>query len=174
MLCLVRSVVPNLGGDPLWSNHPFTGVAFQIACMSDTYITIHTSSKIIITKIILLWRGGVVTTWGTVLKGRRVRKVENHELEVGCEFASNPVFLVLTLFVLCDSLGFLLIGEAEKCFKLLFSNKTNSSFPRQFLSSGQSVCAFAHHFQGIVCPSLSVNLLLVNEQPAGQISEGPN
>jgi hypothetical protein len=57
---------------------PFTRVAYHISCILDIYIMNGNRSKItvIATKIILRLRG--TTTWGTVLKGHSIRKVEKH------------------------------------------------------------------------------------------------
>jgi hypothetical protein len=62
---------------PLRVEWPHHGVTYQTFCKSAVYIMIHHSSKIIVgTKIILcLWS---TTTWGTVLEGLSIRKVENH------------------------------------------------------------------------------------------------
>lgn len=35
---------------PMGSNNPFTGLGYQISCISDNYITIHHSSKVIVMK----------------------------------------------------------------------------------------------------------------------------
>ena len=58
-----------LGSPPLWwLDEPFTAVTYKISFLSDTYIMIHSSSKISYETAI----------WGTVLKGHSIRKVENH------------------------------------------------------------------------------------------------
>lgn len=54
---------------------------YQISCISDIYIIVYNSSKIMVihavtTKIMLWW--GVIPTWGTALKVRSIRKVEDH------------------------------------------------------------------------------------------------
>jgi hypothetical protein len=54
------------------------GLMYQISCISDIYIIIHNEqnySYAVAMKIILGLQ--VTTTWGTVLKGHSVRKVEN-------------------------------------------------------------------------------------------------
>lgn len=65
----------------LWVVTPF-GVSYQISWISDMLITIHNSRKIIVIKeqkiILCLW---ILTTWGTILEGHSIRKVENHWLK---------------------------------------------------------------------------------------------
>lgn len=56
--------------DPPWGwNDPFTGVPYQIPCISDIYIITQNSSKLAVVKYneIMLWLR-VTTTRGTVLK----------------------------------------------------------------------------------------------------------
>lgn len=62
----------------LWTWDP-CGVAYQISCRSDIYITIPNSSKITVTK--KQQNNPIVratTTGGTVLKGYRIRNIENY------------------------------------------------------------------------------------------------
>ena len=43
-----RQWLPTCGSQPIWGpNNPFTGVTYQISCISDIYIMIHNGSKII-------------------------------------------------------------------------------------------------------------------------------
>jgi hypothetical protein len=66
---------------PTWkSKDAFIEVTYQISCIPDIYIMIHSSRKIsyeIATKITLWW-GGIIRTRGAVLKGHHSRKIENH------------------------------------------------------------------------------------------------
>lgn len=55
------------GSSLLWgeSNDPFTGVGYQVSCISHIYIVTHMTSMV-----------GVTAAWGTVLMGHRMRRAE--------------------------------------------------------------------------------------------------
>ena len=60
---------------PWETNDPFTGVAYQISCISDIYSAIHNSSKVTM-KIMLMDEGHHNVR--NCIKGHSIRKVENH------------------------------------------------------------------------------------------------
>ena len=60
------------------SNDPFTGIRYQISCISDIYITIHNRSKVTIMKQQPNNFKVEVTIRGTVLKGHSIRKIEKY------------------------------------------------------------------------------------------------
>ena len=73
---LRKSVVLNLWVNAEW---PFHWGHLRPSENTEIYIMIHNSSKIsyeVATSFMV--GGGVPTTWGTVLKGCSIRKVENH------------------------------------------------------------------------------------------------
>lgn len=85
------------GSSLLWgeSNDPFTGVGYQISCISHIYIVTHMTSMV-----------GVTTAWGTVLMGHRMRRAEylcftqllTHHLHTALSCHSCPIpFLIWNL-----------------------------------------------------------------------------
>lgn len=61
--------------ETLWeTNDPFTGVAYQISCISDIYSAIHNSSKVTM-KIMLMDEGHHNVR--NCIKGHSIRKGEN-------------------------------------------------------------------------------------------------
>jgi hypothetical protein len=76
-----RAVVLNLWfALPLGSTDPFTGIAYQISCISDTYIMVYNSSKMIVIK--QQWNNFVVVggqhNTRSCIKGQQPQEGENH------------------------------------------------------------------------------------------------
>lgn len=79
-----RAKILNLWADTLLgSNDSFTGMAYQIFSVSDTYIAVHNSSRVTVYEFVTvatkidLWLG-LTTTWATVLKSHCIGKDEDH------------------------------------------------------------------------------------------------
>lgn len=66
-----------------------------VGCISDTYVTIHNSSKLHLwnSNKIIFWLG-VLTTWGSVLKGHSIRNKTKASTE-HVNPSSSQVFMVL-------------------------------------------------------------------------------
>jgi hypothetical protein len=71
-----------VGHDPLEPNDTFTGVAYQINCISDIYTTIHNSVRITVMKLAMkITMVGGHHNMRSCIKEFHIRKVENAAVE---------------------------------------------------------------------------------------------